>query len=74
MDQREPSKTKEDQERYPQEEEELKICVSVLDLAIHLRSEKVINIPPAMGRAMECYLRHLRQGRKAQCQSLQQEC
>jgi hypothetical protein len=44
--------------------------MSVIVLVIRLQSEKEVNIPPATGRAMEYYLRHLRQERKAQCQSL----
>jgi hypothetical protein len=70
LDQGEPSETKEEQERYPQEEEKLKVK-SALILVIRLRDEELMNIPPATERATECYLQHLRQGRKAQCQSLQ---
>lgn len=70
MDQGEPGETKEDQERYPQEEEELKGKSAVI-LVIRFRSEKMVNIPLSKGRAMEYYLQRLRQGRKAQCQSLQ---
>ena len=72
LDQGEPGETKEDQKRYPQEEEELKVK-SALVLVIRLRSEDFMNIPLATGRAMEYCLQHSRQGRKAQCQSLRWE-
>jgi hypothetical protein len=70
LDQGEPSETKEDQERYPQEEEELKAKLA-LGPVICLRNERIINIPLSKEIATEYCPQRLRRGRKAQCQSLQ---